>query len=145
MYASANVPSFDVMVDIITKKVRPGEKVKAALRIINVGGPRAKVDVFVAYSIKDLEDNMIEEKTKTIAVVEQKEEILSLYVPDDTKPGKYIFETCVTYTGREALSTETFYVVGEEQAFKPTGMEIYIFLAMIGIIIVFMLVRSKRR
>jgi parallel beta-helix repeat protein len=116
MYADANVPSFDVLLDMITKAVNPGDAVKAVLRMLNVGGPRAKVDVEATYSIKTMEGGLITEGTDTFAVVEQKEKELSLDVPSDTKPGRYTFEAFVTYTGREAISTRVFEVLGPQAA-----------------------------
>ncbi|MBN2042950.1 MAG: hypothetical protein JW754_04045, partial [Candidatus Aenigmarchaeota archaeon] len=121
MYASANVPSFDVSIDMITHEADPGGSVKAMLRILNVGGPRAKVDVFITYSAKTLQGDMITERSETIAVVEQKEKELELFLPDDMEPGQYIFESFVTYTGREALSTSTFNVKGEKAVSSPIG------------------------
>jgi len=114
MYESVNIPSFDVILEMLTDVVKPGEVVKALLRIINVGGPRAKVDVFVEYSVKTVDGELINEKSETIAVVESKEKKLEILLPEDMKPGIYIFESFVSYVGREALSTGTFRVEAEE-------------------------------
>ncbi|MFC2143889.1 hypothetical protein ACFLQO_00800 [Candidatus Aenigmatarchaeota archaeon] len=59
MYGSANVPSFDVSLETLTAKLQPGEVLKGILRLINVGGPRAKVDVFVTYSAKTMQGDLI--------------------------------------------------------------------------------------
>ena len=142
MYANANVPSFDVIVEVLTKKVMPGGIVKALLKILNVGGPKAKVDVFSSYAIKTLEGEMVNEKTETIAVVEEKERLLKLNVPEGIKPGRYIFESYVTYVGREAVSTEIFEVGGEEKPGFPQQYGIYI---IVGILIVLNLVALMRR
>jgi hypothetical protein len=112
MYESANVPSFDVSLQTLTAKVQPGEVVKGLLRMLNVGGPRAKVDVFVTYSAKTMQGDLIVERSETFAVVEEKEKELVLPMPEDIEPGMYTFEAFVTYTGREALSTDIFEVVG---------------------------------
>ncbi|MGC9310504.1 MAG: hypothetical protein ACP5E4_02140, partial [Candidatus Aenigmatarchaeota archaeon] len=133
MYANANIPSFDVILEIITKNVAPGELVKGLLRIINVGGPRAKVDVYSNYAIKTLGGETINEKSETLAVVEQKEKLLELDVPETAEPGKYVFESFVSYVGREALSTETFEIEGEE---KPGFLRQYGLYLLIGVLIV---------
>ena len=73
MYASVNVPSFDVTVEIITDVVSPGDFARAILKILNVGGPKAKVDVFITYSAKTMQGNLINERSETIAVVEKKD------------------------------------------------------------------------
>jgi hypoxanthine phosphoribosyltransferase len=134
MYANTNVPSFDVLLDMITKIVNPGDTVKAMLRMINVGGPKAKVDVAATYSIKTMTGELITEATDTFAVVEQKEQELSLDSPKEIKPGMYTFEAFVSYTGREAISTRTFEVAGS-QAAGPSGDStiLYIIGAIAGI------------
>ena len=143
MYADANVPSFDVTIEILTKKVLQGEIVKTLLRIVNVGGPRAKVDVFSNYAIKDLEGEIITEKSETMAVVEQKEKLLELEIPEKTKPGKYVFECYVTYTGREALSTETFEVIGKQ---VPSFWQQYgIYFAILILVVLNLIVLFKKR
>lgn len=145
MYASTNVPSFDVIIEILTNEVKRGDKVKAMLRILNVGGPRAKVDVFVTYAVKTMKGDLISERSETIAVVEQKEKSLELIIPDEISPGTYIFETFVTYTGREAVSTGTFEVESE----SPEGGidQIYVFVIPLIVVILFvvMYVRVMRR
>jgi parallel beta-helix repeat protein len=130
MYASANVPSFDVVLEMLTDTVEPGDPVKALLRIINVGGPRAKVDVFLNYAVKTVDGRMLVERSETIAVVEQKEQRLELTLPEEMEPGTYIFESYVTYTGREALSTDTFMVRVREQKsfFDQYGLHILLII-----------------
>ncbi|RLJ03590.1 MAG: hypothetical protein DRP11_00165, partial [Candidatus Aenigmatarchaeota archaeon] len=143
MYPSANVPSFDVFVEILTDEVEPGEVVKALLRIVNVGGPRAKVDVFVNYAIKETDGTLITERSETIAVVEQKEKLLELAVPEDLKSGLYIFETFVSYTQREALSTDTFRVVSKE---KEDNLILFALMVMIALLLgMVLLLYSKVR
>ncbi|MBN2094959.1 MAG: DUF2341 domain-containing protein [Candidatus Aenigmarchaeota archaeon] len=142
MYANANVPSFDVILEILTKKVEPGELAKGLLRIINVGGPRAKVDVYSNYAIKTFEGRTINEKSETLAVVEQKEKLLELEVPESTESGKYVFESYVSYVGREALSTETFEVIGEE---KPGFLKEYGLYILIGLLVAINLVVLMRK
>ncbi len=116
MYTSTSVPSFDVVLEMLTDVIQKGDIAKAILRILNVGGPKAKVDVFVVYSIKDFNGNMLNEKSETIAVVETKEREIQLMTPKDIKPGMYSFEALVTYTQREAMTTSTFRIEGEEEA-----------------------------
>ncbi|MFH1432381.1 MAG: hypothetical protein ABIG84_04140, partial [archaeon] len=114
MYTDVSVPQFDIILSMLTDQVNAGETVVALLKILNVGGPRAKVDVMITYSAKDMKGTLITESTDTIAVVEKKEETLSLKIPQHVSPGQYNFETFVTYTGKEAMSTRPFEVKGEE-------------------------------
>ena len=140
------MPSFDVAVKIITAMVSPGEAVKAVLRMLNVGGPKAKVDVFVTYSAKTMQGELINERSETFAVVESKEKELELKMPGTASPGMYTFEAFVSYTGREALSTDTFEVRGEAaQAPGPGDNWIYIVIALLILVLVFMYFRLGRR
>ncbi len=145
MYTSTYVPSFDVVLEMLTNVVKGGETAKAILRILNVGGPKAKVDVFVIYSIKDFDGKMINEKSETIAVVENKEREVQLMTPSSIKPGLYSFEALVTYTGREAMTTSTFEIKGEEQ---KDSLETYFWKycpygLLVVIIIVLLFIRRK--
>ncbi len=139
MYGSANVPSFDVSLETLTAKVQPGEVVRGLLRLINVGGPRAKVDVFVTYSAKTMQGDLIVERSETFAVVEQKEKELILPLPETVEQGMYTFEAFVTYTGREALSTDIFEVIGTGAGVGvgvgETNILYYILVAVMGIVI----------
>ncbi|MEA3343493.1 MAG: hypothetical protein U9Q92_04965, partial [archaeon] len=65
---------------------------------------------------KDFNGNMLNEKSETIAVVETKEREIQLMTPKDVEPGMYSFEALVTYTQREAMTTSTFRIEGEEEA-----------------------------
>ncbi len=114
MYADLNIPQFDILLEMLTKKISPGETAVALLRIYNIGGPRAKVDVAITYSAKDMLGKLITESTDTIAVVAKTEETLSLEIPQSTPSGQYNFEAFVTYTGKEAISTRVFEIKGEE-------------------------------
>ncbi|MFH1978144.1 MAG: S8 family serine peptidase [Candidatus Aenigmatarchaeota archaeon] len=146
MYASASIPSFDVEVETLTQIVSDqGDVVKALLRMINVGGPNAKVDVHSTYSIKTMDGTLINERSETFAVVETKEKELRLAVPSGIEPGLYVFEVFVTYTGREAVSTDTFEVKGGVAPVTPGGVSglddvfSYIF-ALLGVVIVVIVV-----
>jgi hypothetical protein len=142
MYADANVPSFDVIIQVLTKKVQKGEFVKGLLKIINVGGPRAKVDVYSNYAVRSMDGKVINEKSETIAVVEQKERMLELDVPESTQSGRYVFETYVSYVGREALSTDTFEVIGENKVDYVQQYGIYL---VVGVLILLNLIILLRR
>jgi hypothetical protein len=142
MYADANVPSFDVILETITKVVPAGDTARALLRMINVGGPKAKVDVFSTYSVKSMEGGLVIEKSETFAVVEQKEKELSLQVPGKTAPGMYTFEAFVTYTGREAVSTDTFEVTGKEEGLSGQNM-LYIVGGLIVVVVVVVLLKKR--
>ena len=143
MYTSANIPSFDVEVKTLTTAIAQGDVVRAKLKMTNVGGELAKVDVHATYTIKTMEGTLITEKSETFAVVASKEKEIFIRPPGDLEPGMYIFEAFVTYTGREAVSTDTFEVkspgdtTGDTETVSDSLSELftYVFL-LIGVVIV---------
>jgi hypothetical protein len=130
----------------MTTFVKPGESVKALLRMLNVGGPKAKVDVFVTYSAKTMNGDLINERSDTFAVVDTKERELDLRLPEGIEPGMYTFEAFVSYTGREALSTDTFEVTGEAAGTQGVGdYMIYIVIIVLFAVIVLLYFRLGRK
>ncbi|MBI2129691.1 right-handed parallel beta-helix repeat-containing protein, partial [Candidatus Woesearchaeota archaeon] len=145
MYTQVSVPSFDVITKVLTPKIKPGENVKALLQMLNVGGPKAKVDVFVTYSMKTMIGELITERSETLAVVEQKEKELILATPSTVKPGMYTFETFVTYTGREAVSTDVFEVLGEKgSGFNAQWLMFGMFGLVMVLAIIFAIIRVRK-
>jgi hypothetical protein len=150
-HGTVNVPLFDIILETLTGKVRPGEILRGLLRMTNMGGPRAQVDVLVTYSAKTMQGGLIVERSETFAVTDQKEKELVLPLPEDMDGGMYTFEALVTYTGREALSTDIFEVIGTGVG-TGTGVGIgfgenimyYILIAVMGVIIgALIMVRRK--
>jgi len=146
MHAELSVPLFDVELELITKLLSPGDTLMALLKLLNVGGPKAKVDVAASYSARTMDGELITEATDTFAVVEKKEKELSLDLPRDIKPGRYTFEAFVTYTGREAISTRVFEVTGEGAGVPGLGGSwLYILIATLALFLGFMYIRLGRR
>lgn len=123
VYSFHRVPLFDIILELATKVVNAGESVKGNLKPINMGGPTAQVDVLINYAVKTMEGKLVTERSKTVAVLKEKEEELSLLVPSDARPGMYTFEALMTYTGREAMSTDVFEVKGIEE---PSAINPYL-------------------
>ncbi|MBI2130120.1 right-handed parallel beta-helix repeat-containing protein, partial [Candidatus Woesearchaeota archaeon] len=145
-YSQALVPLFDVISRVLTPKIKPGEDVKALLQMLNVGGPKAKVDVFITYSMKTMKGDLITERSETIAVFEQKEKELVLPTPSTVKPGMYTFETLVAYAGREAASTDVFEVLGEKgSGFNAQWLMFGMFALVLVLIIVFVMIRMRKK
>jgi hypothetical protein len=143
MITSHAVPLFDIELGVVTKKIKPGQDVTAILKMKNVGGPEAQVDVFVTNSIKTMSGELVNEKSETFAVIAGKEKELTIQTPSNLKPGMYTFESFASYTQREAMTTDTFEVVAEE---KPANNYlIYLVVASVTILgVVFMLTRRKK-
>jgi parallel beta-helix repeat protein len=142
---TVNVPLFDVAVDLITKTVPAGGVVKAVLKMLNVGGPRARVDVAATYAVKTAKGEVVTEATDTFAVTDQKEMELGLEIPKETPSGRYNFEVLATYVGREAISARAFDVVAAQPLEGGTGLgqgQNFIF-CIAGAIIVIVLIAAS--
>ena len=142
--SAVSVPLFDVVVEVLKRVVEPGEAVKAVLRMLNVGGPKARVDVMVTYSAKTMQGSPVAEESKTFAVESGKEESLELWLPPTTSPGTYLFEALVTYAGREALSTSIFEVSGPAGEGYP-GAVLYVIAGLLLLIAVLLAFLLKRK
>lgn len=142
-YATTRVPLFDAVLKVITDTILPGDKAKAILRLTNVGGPRARVDVFNSYSVKTMKGEVVSEKSETFAVTSEKTRELELATPKSLEPGMYTFESLITYTGREAMATDTFEVEG---GFNLGDYLIPILLVVVILVlfIVFMVLRMRK-
>jgi len=142
-HSTLTVPLFDIILNMITEKVSPGEVVKALLKLMNIGGPKAQVDMEVTYSMKKMNGELITESTDTVAVLNQKEYELDLRVPKNTKPDIYTFEALATYYGREAISTRTFEVTGQEAGYEPNILS-YLAAIIAGIVVAMFLFLRRR-
>jgi len=114
-------PLFDLIVNVLPEKVGRGKNVKANIKILNLGDLE-NVDVFLHYSIRDLEGNELTFKEESIAIVDKLDITRELKVPEDVPFGKYMFYTKVSYNDVTAVSTDLFEVVE-----KPpiTGSDIF--------------------
>ncbi|MFP4116767.1 MAG: hypothetical protein ACLFTY_02000, partial [Candidatus Aenigmatarchaeota archaeon] len=132
MHESANIPAFDTSLSLTEHSVSPGESIGGVLRMENIGGRMAKVDVVNTYSVRDEDGEILTQKSETFAVEDRTEEELELMLPEDLEEGMYVFESFVTYTGREAIATDTFRVeIEEEMEFRW----LYIILLILGIVL----------
>ncbi len=68
---------------------------------------------------------------------------MQLYAPRNVKEGRYTFEAFVTYTGREAISTQDFEVQPKDSAGVDTLFGKYGLYVILGLVIVAILVRRR--
>jgi len=142
MYTHVYVPLFDITIKLLTERVKPGNLVRAVLNMLNVGGPKAKVDVALFYSIKDRENNVLVEASDTFAVNEGEERELSLPLPEDAESGIYNFEALAKYVGREAVSSKPFTVEKEESSVPYVW--ILVIVALLVTVILVAIWRTRR-
>jgi len=133
-----SIPLFDVNLNIINNFIQSGENIDAIISVLNVGGPKARVDVLATYSIKDLFGKLLMESSESFAVSDYKKKEMEFEVPTNIEAGNYIFEVLLTYAGREAMATEMFNIEQDNNNYVVA----VIALAMISIgLILFMLRR----
>ncbi|MFH0868551.1 MAG: MG2 domain-containing protein, partial [Candidatus Woesearchaeota archaeon] len=133
-------PIFGVAVDLLKdyEEVFAGEDVFAGITLFNLRDV-GKVDVNVDYSIKNSEGQTIVSESTIVAVQTQTSIIKSLTVPQNTKPGNYIFSAEATFNGVVGIGSDTFKVVEEPSIIKvpsclPIALLILLVLAVIILI-----------
>jgi uncharacterized membrane protein len=127
----SNKPLFDVIVEIPEDylKIAPEKELFTILKISNLGDSQ-RVDVNIQYIIKDINNNIITEKSDTNAVETQASFLKIFKLPKDIPAGKYFLYVKVNYLGNIASSSHEFSVV------KPFGNNFYILAIIIVIFII---------
>jgi large-conductance mechanosensitive channel len=103
-------PLFDVLVDILTSEVAPGENLKARFKVLNLGDLN-NIDVVLYYAVKDYDDNIIAFREESIAIDKELNIVRKLNLPSDTHFGDYVLYLKARYNNITAASVETFSVV----------------------------------
>lgn len=106
------VPLFDIQISVpeISKSVLSCSLVYAKINLKNMGDIM-RVDTFLNYAIKDLDGNIINEKSESIAVENATELNRFLGVPCGTSPGKYVVYGRVEYGNQTASAYDSFEVI----------------------------------
>ncbi len=130
-------PLFDVKVSIPEKflYVAPGEEIMSEINLYSLGA-EGRVDVSLDYMVKNEQGSIIISEQETKAVETETSFIKTLKIPEDTKPGAYIFYVKASYNG-EVASASTWFSVGLEKPFFKKGN---IFLIIIIIIIIIFII-----
>nr|MBI4156233.1 hypothetical protein [Candidatus Woesearchaeota archaeon] len=125
---------FDLEINLITKEVFAGDKVKAEIELFNIAGK--KVDVEVFSSIKDLSNNTIASKHQIVSVETRTSFINDLEIPSDIKPGTYTFHIAVMYGDQTWEAGESFGVIK-----KPIEIPTFVILGiLIAILLIFIII-----
>lgn len=138
-------PLFDIKTEILNKVVRPREKVRTNITIINKGDLK-HIDVILYTAIKNLDGDIIDYKDESLAVEKELSITKSMDVPE-LVDGKYIFYSRVSYGNISASSSEVFEVSSVEVP-KVVEMDkniILIVVALVVIIIVIWVVYLKKQ
>ncbi|MHA1866310.1 MAG: helicase HerA domain-containing protein [Candidatus Heimdallarchaeaceae archaeon] len=101
----------DIKVDPITKDVYPGDRFKYLVTLYNLGLTK-RVDVFINYTIRSVENDTIIAKTgETVALETSLSFDRSIKIPNTTTPGVYVIEAIAAYEDKRASAVASFNVV----------------------------------
>lgn len=135
-------PLFDILVEVLSKKIIPGSDVTAKIGISNLGDLN-NMDISVYSAVKNFEGEVLSFKKENIAIDKKLEIKRKLRIPQNISLGMYTFYSKVSYGDISASSTDTFEVVKE----KP--IEIYYYFAIWGgiflIILLIIILFHKRK
>ena len=108
---------FDASIDLPLgiDLVSPGDTIPAQITVFSVGSPR-KVDVILNYYLKDMDNNILWQKSETLAVEDQISFEDFLEIPSDLRSGSYVLALDVVYSTSVATSSTMFTVMDEERA-----------------------------
>jgi len=115
------------------KEVLPGEEVLVEVQIQFLGNSEPE-DIYVTYTIKDQNETILGLKSETLAVQTRASTINTLYIPTDTKPGKYTLYVDIKYNDFEARANDSFEVV-ENKSEKILLNEKIICILLIAVLI----------
>lgn len=135
---------FDVILTIPPelKVIAPGKNIIANLKITDIGNA-GLVNVTIKTVIKDFEGNIIAEKQEIISINQILEFNQTLEIPSNTKAGKYILYSIVTYDEKSATSSQEFEITGRSswEMFALIGL---IVLAILIMIIGYLMIKFKK-
>jgi hypothetical protein len=112
-------PLFDVDIEVLPqyKTILPGSDFFIESSIFNIRG-FGRVDVFVEYTIKDFQGNVIAMEDETLAVETEVKFSRELSIPRDIAIGTYIVSVKVIYGDSVGMSSDVFEV-------KPKTIKLY--------------------
>ncbi len=126
---------FDVSLDIpaMSRIVFPGENLILQVTLFKLIPLDKVVDVYIEYSVKDLNRNIIVKEEETISIDEQESFIKSIKIPEDTEFGDYVAAVKVSYKDSVGVSSKLFEVASKRRIEVPFNY--YIILIILVLII----------
>lgn len=104
----ARNPLFDIKTEILNKLVRPGDKVRAQIKVNNMGDLK-HIDIILYMAIISLDGEIVDYKEESLAIENELIINRSMDLPK-LVDGKYIFYSRVSYQNITASSSEVFEV-----------------------------------
>ena len=136
-------PLFDIKTEILNKVVKSGEKIKATIRIINMGDLK-HIDAVLYTAILNLDGETIDYKDESIAIEKELNIVRSMNVPD-LADGKYLFYSRVSYGNISASSSEVFEVMNLRQPITRNILIALLVTFLLATVIIVRLYLSKRK
>lgn len=136
---------FDVSLTILPeyKTVHSGEVVHAKVEIKNLGLYQEREDVTIDYTLRDLNNNILNGQEESIAIQTGLSEIIDIQVPESAKKGTYIFRADVSTQNSRAFATDLFYIEKESKT-DISWILILLLIIIIALFVVFAIVEYKK-
>ncbi len=128
-------PVFDVRVDLLSKEVSAGRKIKARFNVVNFGDLE-NIDILLYYSIRDFEGNLLSFKEESVLIKDKLNIVRELRIPKDTLVGDYVFYLKASYGNITASATDSFKVT--EKRLISTFLILFIILSIVIILLILM-------
>ena len=134
---------FDVKMDIPAefRELKVGENLSTQVSLLSMGEPK-KVDVFITYIIKDLNNNIISKDYETVAV-EKELSFVKTFHTTNLKPDRYVASIEVDYANSIAVSGSLFTIEGPEM---PSPIQRLLpLLVVVAIILLISIIHSNKK
>lgn len=91
----------------LVSRVAPGEFLTFSVKLLNFGN-KNKVDVGLSYNVTDSEGKVIYHAEETVAVETTASFVKTIQIPYETKPGRYVVRSFITYKDQVAPAQTEF-------------------------------------
>ncbi len=128
---------FDVTIDIPTEyaEVEAGDLLPAQVTLLSMGLPK-KVDVYLTYSLSDMEGNVIPMGYETLAVEKQLSFVKEFEIPKNLKTGDYVISVEARYADSVAVAGDIFKIIAKKYIEEPGAVKIWPWILLLIIIII---------
>ncbi len=100
-------PIFDASLDLARKTIYPGEDLKVAVSLFNLGGV-PPTNLTIIHFLLDMNNSVIYQEEETVFVSTKASFSKTIIIPEDIKPGQYVYSLKVPYQDSLATATEIF-------------------------------------
>ncbi|MFC1723683.1 hypothetical protein ACFL0V_06080 [Nanoarchaeota archaeon] len=115
---SPEIPAklLDVTTNKLSTLVKPGDDLSFQVNVVNLGDVR-RYDITLDYEIINKDTNqVISAQTETVAISTTTQRVVSLNIPGNVKPGKYLLKATATYESFNATSGFLFQIMPTSEA-----------------------------